>query len=369
MGQTGATREKQMHKHELIRLPNSSSDNLKAAWWPKSDSADENPKLLGLVILILALLLGSATVQAQPQNKTFKIGWLEAGITDRNSPLWEIFKHRLAEAGYIEGKNLGFEYRSADNRLDRLPSLASDLVRLNVDVIITTATPATQAAKYATQAIPIVFIQLAVDPVMAGIVDSLARPGGNITGLTNIAAELAGKRLEILKETVPKLSRVAVMWEPQNGGSAQAWKDSQLPAKELGLQLYSMEVSSADQFEGAFKGALKARCAAVALTPMVLASSNRRQIVELAATTRLPTVYYRDSFIDSGGLMSYGADLADHFKRAAEIIEKILKGTKPADIPVEQPTKFEFIVNLKAAKQIGLTIPPNVLARADKVIK
>ena len=245
-----------MHKHELIRLPNPSSDNLKVARWPQSDSADENLKLLGLVILILAFLLGGATVQAQPQNKIFKIGWLEAGITDRNSPLWEIFKHRLAEAGYIEGKNLGFEYRSADNRLDRLPSLASDLVRLNVDVIITTATPATQAAKNATQAIPIVFIQLAVDPVMAGIVDSLARPGGNITGLTNIAAELAGKRLEILKETVPKLSRVAVMWEPENGGSAQTWKDSQLPAKELGLQLYSMEVSSADQFEGAFQ-----RCA------------------------------------------------------------------------------------------------------------
>src|SRR5262245_8285855 len=323
---------------------------------------------IALGALCFQLLAPCFHVHAQ-QAKMFKVGWLESATTDRDSRLGQIFLRRLAELGLVEGKNITFDYRSADNKLDRLPALADELLRLNVDVLLTTATPATIAAKNATRTIPIVFIQLAVDPVMAGIVDSLARPGGNITGLTNIAAELAGKRLEILKETVPKLSRVAVMWEPQNGGSAQAWKDSQLPAKELGMQLYSMEVSSADQFEGAFKGALKARCAAVALTPMVLASSNRRQIVELAATTRLPTVYYRDSFIDSGGLMSYGADLADHFKCAAEIIEKILKGTKPADIPVEQPTKFEFIINLKAAKQIGLTIPPNVLARADKVIK
>jgi len=236
-------------------------------------------------------------------------------------------------------------------------------------VLLTSATPATIAAKNATKTIPIVFIQLAVDPVTAGFVDSLARPGGNITGLTNIAAELAGKRLEILKETVPKLSRVALMWEPKNAGSAQTWKESQLPAKELGLQLHSMEVSSADQFEGAFKEAIKVRSAALAVTPMVLASNHRKEIVELAAKSRLPAVYYRDSFVESGGLMSYGADLADHFRRAADFIEKILKGSKPADLPVEQPKKYEFIVNLKAAKQIGLMIPQSVLYRADKVIK
>jgi putative tryptophan/tyrosine transport system substrate-binding protein len=309
------------------------------------------------------------SAHAQQQAKIAKIGWLESSITDRGSPLGEIFLRKLSELGYVENKNIAFEYRSADNHLDRLPALAGELVRLNVDVIITTATPATQAAKSATKTIPIVFIQLAVDPVTAGFVSSLARPGGNITGLTNIAVELAGKRLELLKETIPKLSRVALLWEPQNAGSAQAWKESQMPARELGLQLHSLEVSSADQFEGAFNDAIKARSSAVAVTPMVLASSNRKQIVELAAKTRLPAMYYRDSFVESGGLMSYGADLADHFMRAAIFVDKILKGAKPADLPVEQPTKFELVINLKTAKQIGVTIPQSVLFRADKVIK
>jgi ABC-type uncharacterized transport system substrate-binding protein len=321
-------------------------------------------------ILIAVVLLAVAVIaEAQQPAKTFKVGWLESATTDRGSRLGDIFLRRLAELGFVEGKNIAFEYRSADNKLDRLPALVDELVRLNVDVLLTSATPATIAAKNATKTIPIVFIQLAVDPVTAGFVDSLARPGGNITGLTNIAAELAGKRLEILKETVPKLSRVALMWEPKNAGSAQTWKESQLPAKELGLQLHSMEVSSADQFEDAFKEAIKARSAALAVTPMVLASNHRKEIVELAAKSRLPAVYYRDSFVESGGLMSYGADLADHFRRAADFIEKILKGSKPADLPVEQPKKYEFIVNLKAAKQIGLTIPQSVLYRADKVIK
>jgi putative tryptophan/tyrosine transport system substrate-binding protein len=321
-------------------------------------------------ILVVVVLLAVAVIAgAQQPAKTFKVGWLESATTDRGSGLGDIFLRRLAELGFVEGKNIAFEYRSADNKLDRLPALVDELVRLNVDVLLTSATPATIAAKNATKTIPIVFIQLAVDPVTAGFVDSLARPGGNITGLTNIAAELAGKRLEILKETVPKLSRVALMWEPKNAGSAQTWKESQLPAKELGLQLHSMEVSSADQFDGAFKEAIKARSAALAVTPMVLAANHRKEIVELAAKSRLPAVYYRDSFVESGGLMSYGADLADHFRRAADFIEKILKGSKPADLPVEQPKKYEFIVNLKAAKQIGLTIPQSVLYRADKVIK
>jgi putative tryptophan/tyrosine transport system substrate-binding protein len=325
-------------------------------------------KFFGLALSALLLAL-SLPAQAQQQAKTFKVGWLESGTTDRGSGLGEIFLRRLSELGFVDGKNIAFEYRSADNKLDRLPALADELVRLNVDVLLTTATPATIAAKNATKTIPIVFMQLAVDPVTAGFVDSLARPGGNITGLTNFAAELAGKRLEILKETVPKLSRVALMWEPKNAGSAQTWKESQLPAKELGLQLYSMEVSNANQFENAFKDALKAHSAALAVTPMVLASTHRKEIVELAAKSRLPAIHYRESFVESGGLMSYGADLADHFRRAADFIEKILKGAKPAELPIEQPTKFEFIINLKAAKQIGLSIPPNVLARADKVIK
>jgi putative tryptophan/tyrosine transport system substrate-binding protein len=321
------------------------------------------------IALCAFLLMLCGEVEGQQQPKTFKVGWLESSTTDRGSKLGEIFLRRLAELGFVEGKNIAFEYRSADNKLDRLPALADELVRLNVDVLLTTATPALIAAKNATKTIPIVFMQLAVDPVAAGFVSSLARPGGNITGLTNIAVELSGKRLELLKETVPKLSRVALMWEPKNAGSAQTWKESQQPAKELGLQLYSMKVSSADQFETAFKDAVKARAAALAVTPMVLASNHRKEIVELAAKSRLPAVYYRDSFVESGGLMSYGADLADHFRRAADFIERILKGGKPADLPVEQPTKFELIINLKAAKQIGVTIPPNVLARADRVIK
>ena len=325
-------------------------------------------KIFGFALsVILSALCFSA--EAQQQAKILKVGWLESGTTDRGSRLGEIFLRRLSELGFVEGKNIAFEHRSADNQLDKLPALAGELVRLNVDVLLTTATPATIAAKNATRTIPIVFMQLAVDPVTAGFVDSLARPGGNITGLTNIAAELAGKRLEILKETVPTLSRVALMWEPKNAGSAQTWKESQLPAKELGLQLYSMEVSSVDQFEGAFKDAIKARSTALAVTPMVLAANHRKEIVELAAKSRLPAIYYRESFVESGGLMSYGADLADHFRRAADFIEKILKGTKPADLPVEQPKKFEFVINLKAAKQIGLTIPHSMLYRADKVIK
>ena len=194
------------------------------------------------------------------------------------------------------------------------------------------------------------------------------RPGGNITGVTNISAVLAGKRLELLKETVPKLSRVAVLWDPQTPGSPQ-WKESQLPARELGLQLYSMEVSSADKYEGAFKEAIKAGSAGLAVTQQTLAGSNRKQITDLAAKNRLPAIYPRGDFVESGGLMSYGPDLIEPYKRAASMVDKILKGAKPADLPVEQPTKFELMINLKTAKALGLTIPPVVLMRAEKVIK
>jgi putative ABC transport system substrate-binding protein len=223
-------------------------------------------------------------------------------------------------------------------------------------------------AKNATRTIPVVFISSA-DPVASGLVDSLARPGGNLTGISNIQSELNGKRLELLKETIPKLSRVAMLWDPQSPTSMVSWKESQLPARELGLQLHSMEVSSAEKFEGAFKDAAKAGSTALAVTPMILATSNRKQIVELAAKTRLPSIYAREEFVESGGLMSYATDLDDHYRRAAIYVGKILKGAKPGELPVEQPTKFDFVINLKAAKQIGLTIPPNVLARADRVIK
>jgi putative tryptophan/tyrosine transport system substrate-binding protein len=289
---------------------------------------------------MVVVLAAGVTAEAQQQSKVPKIGWLDSGPTVRDTLLGEVFLRRLRELGYVEGKNITIEYRSANDKLDRLRTLAGELVRLNVDVLVTSTTPAAIAAKNATKTIFIVFILLAADPVAAGLIEGLARPGGNITGLTNIAAELGGKRLELLKETVPKLARVALLWDPQNAGSLQAWKESQRPARELGLQLYSMEVSSADKFEDAFNDAIKARSAALAVTPTILATSNRKQVVELAAKTRLPAIYARNEFVESGGLMSYGTDLNEHYRRAAIYVDKIQKGAKPADIPVEQPTKI-----------------------------
>ena len=325
-------------------------------------------RLVGLVLATILL----ATVQpteAQQQAKIAKIGWLGARPASREASAGsEVIRRMLGERGYVEGKNIAIEYRSADNKLDRLPALADELVRLKVDVILTPSPPAALAAKNATRMIPIVFNSIS-DPIALGLVDSLARPGGNITGVTNIASELSGKRLEILKETNPKLSRVALLWNRQGSSSAHPWKEGQLAAKELGLQLYSMEVSSADKYESAFKEATKAGSAALAVTLSPLANANQKRIADLATKHRLAAIYPRGDYVASGGLMSYGADQAEAYRRVAIFVDKILKGTKPADIPVEQPTKFEFIINLKAAKQIGLTIPPNVLARADKVIR
>jgi putative ABC transport system substrate-binding protein len=234
--------------------------------------------------------------------------------------------------------------------------------------MLTPSTIEAQVAKNATTTIPIIFINVA-DPVASGLVDSLARPGGNITGLTNFAVVLAGKRLELLKETVSKLSRVAVLWDPQAPGSAQQWKECQLPARELALQLHSMEVSNAKDLDKAFKEATKARSSALTVTQSPPFLSNRRQITDLAKKNQLPAIYNREDWVESGGLMSYGPDNTEPNRRAAVFVDKILKGAKPADLPVEQPTKFEFVINLKAAKQIDLKIPPNLLARADKVIR
>ncbi len=268
----------------------------------------------------------------------------------------------------LEAKNFALEYRSAENKIERLPALADELVRLKVDVLFTPGINEALAAKNVTSIIPIVFSTTA-DPVAAGLVDSLARPGGNITGFTYIGAVLSGKRLELIKETIPRLSRLAVLWNPQDPGSTQQWKESILAARELRLQLHSMEVSAADQYESAFKEAIKSHCAAIAVTQNALALSNQKRIADLAAKHRLPAIYSRGDHVESGGLMSYGADQLEPYRRTAVMVDKILKGAKPADLPVERPKKFEFIINLKAAKQIGLTIPPNVLARADRVIK
>jgi putative tryptophan/tyrosine transport system substrate-binding protein len=306
--------------------------------------------------------------EAQQQAKIPKIGVLRGQAISTPVPSFELLLRAFRELGYIEGKNITFETRSTEGKLDRYSALADELVRLKVDVLVVSSTSAALAAKNAAKTTPIVFLNVS-DPVASGLIDSLPRPGGNITGVASIDSVLAGKRLELLKETIPDLSRVAILWNPQDRGSTQQWNESQLAARELGLQLHSSEVSSADKFEGAFTEAVRTFSTALAVTQHPLAASNRNRIVDLAIKNRLPTIYSRGDYLTSGGLMSYGRDESEPYRRVASMVNKILRGTKPADIPVEQPTKFEFIINLKAAKQIGLTIPPNVLARADKVIK
>jgi putative ABC transport system substrate-binding protein len=317
--------------------------------------------LIGVTLLTVAVI-----VEAQPQAKVSKIGWL-SGRPASNSIGQEVLVRMLRDLGYVEGKNIAFEYRYAEGKLDRLPVLADELVRLNIDVLVTPSQSAALAAKSATKTIPIIFY--GSDPVTVGLVDSLARPGGNITGFSVIGAVLVGKRLELLKETIPKPSRVAALWNAQDTSSVQSWKESQLPARDLGLQLHSMEVSSADKFEGAFKEATKARSAALAVMGSPFFNSNQKQIVDLAAKYRLPAIYNQGEFVANGGLMSYGSDETEPYKRIASMVDKILKGAKPADIPVEQPTKFELVINLKTAKALGLTIPPLVMMRAERVLK
>jgi putative ABC transport system substrate-binding protein len=322
-------------------------------------------------LFTLFLLAAGSSAQAQQPAKVAKIGWLGSRSVPRSNVSTsgrDLFQRELRKLGYVEGKNIAIEYRSAENKLDRLPALADELVRLNVDVLVTGSTAATLAAKNATKTIPIVFLSRS-DPVALGLVDSLAGPEGNITGFTSIGSLLAGKRLELLKETIPKLSRVAVLWNPQNPASVQSWKESQLAARELGVQLYSMEVKGSDKIESAFKEAIKAHSDALAVTQSPFINSYLTRIADLAKKSRLPTISPRGDFVDGGGLMSYGPDQVEAYRRLASMVDKILKGNKPADLPVEQPTKFELVINLKTAKQIGVTIPQSVLYRADKVIK
>ncbi|TMA78455.1 MAG: ABC transporter substrate-binding protein [Deltaproteobacteria bacterium] len=318
--------------------------------------------------LSVTLLTISLPADAQQQAKIPKIGELLFRPGPTLGAGREVFRRSLRELGYVEGKSIAYETRSAEGKLDRFPVLTDELLRLKVDLLAASSTAEALAFKTATRAIPIVFV-VSSDPVSDGLVDSLARPGGNITGVTTIASVLAGKRLELLRETVPNLHRVAVLWNPRDPGSTQQWKESQLAGQELRLQLHSMEVSGADRYESAFKEAMKAGSGALAQMAGSVASANRKQIADLAAKHRLPAIFEREDFVVSGGLISYGPDRAESYRRAAVMVDKILKGTKPADIPVEQPTKFELVINLKAAKQIGLTIPQSVLFRADRVIK
>jgi putative ABC transport system substrate-binding protein len=318
------------------------------------------------VLLLTTLTLASVyPTEAQQGGKVPRIGVLFIG--GKNQPHLEAFKQGLRERGYTERKNIVLEYRYGEGKEDRLPELAAELVRLKVDVIVVTADVSAQAAQQATKTIPIVVTT--GDPVAWGLADSLAKPGGNVTGLSVLLADLSGKRVEILRETFPKLTRLATLWNPTERVAAPVFKETSAAAQALSLQLHSFEVQTPQDIEKAFVEIPKVRPNAllVILSPLVTLHSKR--IVEMALKQHLPGMYPTRQFAEEGGLMAYGPLIGDLYRRAATYVDKILKGAKPADLPVEQPIKFEFVVNLKAAKQIGLTIPPNVLARADKVIR
>jgi len=280
----------------------------------------------------------------------------------------EALRAGLRDLGYVEGKNIAIEFRWADGKYERLPGLAAELVRLKVDVIVTQGTPATQAAMRATTTIPIVMLGTG-DPLRTGLVASLSRPGGNVTGLTQLAPELAGKRLQLLKETVPNVSRVAFLWNPANAVQIPYFKEMQAAARLLSLTLQSVEVRAPQEFESAFAGMMRERPDALIMTGDGAHRLRLPWIVDFAAKRRLPVMYQVKEYVDAGGLMSYGASLPDLSRRGALYVDKILKGAKPSDLPVEQPTKFELVVNLKTAKALGITIPPSILVRAEKVIE
>ena len=317
-------------------------------------------------LLITLLLTTAPDAQAQQPNKIPRIGYLGAVSPSANAVRIEAFRQGLRELGYVEGKNIVIEWRFAEGKLDRLPALAAELVRLKVDIIITGGSGATRPAHEATNTIPIIMTQ-DPDPVDNGFVASLARPGGNITGLSTLVPEISGKRLELLKEIVPKLSRVAVLGDSNEPGNAQALKEVELAAGAFGVQLH-LEVGAKD-IEPAFRAATKGRADALLVLQSPVFVNERTQLAGLAVKSRLPAIYWRSDFVEAGGLMSYGVSLPDLDRRVATYVDKILKGAKPADLPVEQPKKFEFIINLKAAKQIGLIIPNRVLERANQVIR
>ena len=317
------------------------------------------------VKLLATVLLTTVSAGAQQPTTIPLIGRLS---NSHNAARFEAFRQGLRELGYEEGKNIVIEWRFADGKLDRLPALAAELVRLKVDIIVTAGPVLTRAAKEATSTIPIV-MTFDPDPVGSGFVASLARPGGNITGLSTLAPEISGKQLELLKETVTKFSRVAVLGNSTSPGNAQSLREIELAAKAFKVQLQYLDVLDPKDIETAFRAASKGRADGVLVLPSPVLTSQRTQIVDLAVKSRLPAIYWRSDFVEAGGLMSYAASQNDLDRRAATYVDKILKGRKPADLPVEQPMKFEFVVNLKAAKQIGLTIPPNVLVRADRVIR
>ena len=320
-----------------------------------------------LIWLLATVLLPTASVaEAQQPGRVPRISYLSGA--SGSGPREEAFRQGLRELGYVEGKDILIEWRHSAGQEDRLATLANEVVRLKVDVIVTDGTRLTGAAKNASRTIPIVMTSDA-DPIGMGYVASLARPGGNITGLTNNNSELSGKRLEVLKEGIPGVSRVGVIWNPEIPTSVTAFKEAEFAARPLRLQLQSLEVRGSADYEGAFQAATNGQARALTVLSDALMFANRARILELAVKHRIPTVHTHSLWVEAGGLMSYGTHFPDLYRRAATYVDKILKGAKPADLPIEQPTRFELVINLNTAKQIGITIPQSVLYRADKVIK
>jgi putative ABC transport system substrate-binding protein len=357
-----------MNKQLLTRFLVSQSDHLKAAPQTKSGAAGRKrprrPKWIRIVAIVVTIAFGGVAVEAQQPTKIPRIGYLAGSSLSALSARIEALRQGLRELGYVEGKNIVIEWRFADGKLDRLPALAAELVRLKVDIIVTAGGAATRPAKEATSTIPIV-MTADTDPVASGFVASVARPGGNITGLSTLRPEISGKQLEILKEVVPRLSRVAVL----GTGNAAVLKEIELAAGALKVKLQYLDVLDPKDIETAFRAASKGRAQAVLVLTNPVLNSQRTQVVELAVKSRLPAIYPISQYVDDGGLMSYGTNYPDLDRRAATYIDKILKGRTPADLPVEQPMRFEFVINLPAAKKIGLTVPPNALVRATRVIR
>jgi putative ABC transport system substrate-binding protein len=319
----------------------------------------------------IAFSAAPLAAEAQQAAKVPRIGYLTGANPAANPHQHEAFRQGLRDVGYLEGRNVVIEYRSAEGKVERLPALAAELVALKVDVIVSPSTPAALAAKQATRTLPIVFA-VAADPVTSGLVTSLARPGGNGTGSSILAPELVGKGLELLTQAVPGVTRVAVLWHPGVLGERtekDLLKEAEVAARALGVRLQFVEARGPEDFDRAFSEMTRARAGALTVLPSVTFSNERRRLVELAAKNRLPAVYREREYVDAGGLMAYGPNVADLLRRAATYVDKILKGAKPGDLPVEQPTKFELVINLKAANALGLTIPPSLLGRADEVIQ
>jgi len=326
-----------------------------------------NKRITGVVVGVLVLAL-SFPVQAQQPTKIPRVGFLYVAFPSTSPARVEAFRQALRELGYVEGKNIVIEYRYAEGKLDRLPALAAELVRLKVDAIVSGGSATTRSAKEATITIPIVMAADS-DPVRMGFVASLARPGGNITGLATLAPEISGKGLEVLKETVPRLSRLAVLGSSTEPGNGLALRETELAAGAFGVHIQYLEVPNPREVKAAFQAANKGRADAILVLGGTVLNQRRTEIIDLAAKGRLPAIYYAAEWVEDGGLMSYGMNFSDLYRRAATYVDRILKGAKPANMPVEQPMKFELMINLKTAKQIGLNIPPDVLVLADKVIR